>query len=137
MTSARRSDDCEALIDQAALDKVRGHHVFQSGPHFLCVGSRHRRLGCPVRPGTEEKSGLVLIGVNAARIEVITEVRPIVFVEHRFQRGPHIFRSEQIAKSGDIGVPLAEDLIGQAAVADLVLDLTVLVRPVRLHEGVT
>ena len=68
---------------------------------------------------------------------MITEARPIVFVEHRFQRGPHVFRGEQIAKPGDIGVPLAEDLIGEATLADLIFDFTVLVRPVRLHERVT
>ena len=34
-------------------------------------------------------------------------------------------------------LPLTEDLIGQAAFTDLVVDLTVLVRPVRIHKRIT
>ena len=40
-----------------------------------------------------------------------------------FSARPHFLRSEQVAEAGDIGVPLAEDLVGEAALADLVFDL--------------
>ena len=41
---------------------------------------------------------------------------------------------QEVAEPREIGVPLAEDLVGEAAAADLVLDLAVFVRPVGLHE---
>ena len=48
VTGASGANDCQALIDQAAQDEVRGQHVFQSGPDLLGIGRRHRRFfGCP------------------------------------------------------------------------------------------
>ena len=56
---------------------------------------------------------------------------------HGLKRRRDLAVIEEAAKTGDLGVPLPEDLVGDAAFAHLVFQLRMLVGPVGLHETVS
>ena len=69
------ANDVEPLVDQAAHDHVRGRHVFDAGPHFLGIGRGDHRLAHALGIGRDQQSAFVLIGVVAARVEMVLEAR--------------------------------------------------------------
>src|SRR5437868_2928674 len=57
-------DDSQSLIQPTFINKMRGHLVFDAGPHFIRVNKGQRRT-VAARPGTKQEAGLVTHGINA------------------------------------------------------------------------
>ena len=124
-------------LHQAVHDHVRGGGIFDAGPHFLGIGRGDHRLAGALGIGGDQQAALILEGVVAAGIEVIGQLSD-GSSRRRRPSAPRstLSSSRKSAEPGDFGVPLAEDLVGDAAFAELILDLAVLVRPVGRHEAV-
>src|SRR3954453_3451440 len=136
MARPRRAHDAQAFLDEAASDQVRSQHIFEPGPNLLRVGNRHSGLFRSLGPCADQQARLILVGVDATRVEVIAQARSEIVVVDGPQRLLDMFGREEIAEPGKVRMPLTKDLVGQAAGANLIFYLVVLVGPISLHKRI-
>src|SRR5206468_2663933 len=121
VAGARRRDDPQRVGDLAGGEEVPGDLVLAAGPDLVGVGEGEARLAA-VRPGAEDQPGLIIEDVGALRVDVVPEVVPEVVPDDGLERGSLALRRNERPEAEQAGVPLAEELIGQAAEAVLVAE---------------
>jgi hypothetical protein len=114
------ADDAEALLDVALVDEMRRHLVLDSRPDLVGVDEWKKRP-LASRPGAEKKPALVAEGEDPLRVRVRGERLLEVVAIDGANRPLHVLLGKDVAFPHDVGHPLAEQLVGQAARAHLVL----------------
>ena len=123
-----------ALVEKTMLKERAPECVLETVHRLLRIGNGNRRRGDILGPGADDRAGLVVDAEHATGIcdvfEMLFEVVPVDGV----QRRPNVRRIQDIPEAVKVGVPLPEDLIDEAAVTGLILDLPMLVAPIQVDR---
>ena len=114
------ADELEGLIDHAVGEHEAGDGVFQTGPDFGRVGDGNCGTGSTGEV-EDHQAGLVVEGVDALGIGVMGEAGHEVVAMDGGEGRAHVGGVEEIAEAGYGGHLLADELIGETAVAELVV----------------
>ncbi len=112
--------DGEALPEHPLVEHVARDLVLDPRPDLVGVDEGDGGPPAP-GPGAEEEPGLVVDGVDPLGVLVVEEVPPPVVAEDGGERPLHVLLGEGPAEAGHHRHPLAEELVGEAALAVLVL----------------
>ena len=95
--------------------------VLDAGPDLVAVADRHLRPPT-VRPGADQQARVVAVGVDPEAVLEAAEAPLRVVADDRAEGRLDVLLGQDVAETEEVRPPLAEQLIGQAALAELVVE---------------
>src|SRR5258708_4995554 len=98
---------------------MRADLVFDAGPNLVAVAHWHL-WSAPMWPGTDQQTGIILVGKNAIAMAKALETRAEIIGNDRVQRLFDVRSWQNVSQIQQMCPPLTKELIGQTALAELV-----------------
>jgi hypothetical protein len=118
VASPQPGQDPQAIVSHPFEQAMRGDLVLHPGPDLIGIANRHGRAAT-MRPGADQQARVVGVGEHPVTMLEAAETVAVIEGDDRCQSRTHVVRRQDVAQVQLVCPPLAQQLVGQASVAEI------------------